>query len=350
MWVWTSVGAGAFVLMWLPPVVQQATNHPGNITLIERFFTADYPGHTVRSGIDAVTAVFGILVEGPAEVMRSNLAIAPHHGVSAGLVTLVVLAAGAAATVLALRQRLRFAAGLGILGLVGTLAMVVAVTRLAGHLYGYLVVWAVALPDRPADRRGHGPPAPGPPVPVSDRFTPAADHDGGVPPARMCRGRGGVRGVGGTRAQPSRRSAPPPILRSVRWPRWWSPLSRHDHPVFVNDSGAGQAADDSNSSTWRGSSGWSTSSTPWLWAHGQQGVASRVRPGIRGRRHRGPLHRAAYLDPAVTFHPRLPGPGRRHRRNREHRGGRVTRPTLPTVRAEPAAVGVGPGAGGRLGG
>ena len=146
VWLWGSAGALVFVLMWLPPVVQQLTNHPGNLTLIYRFFTAGYPGHTVRSGIDAVTAVFGILVEGPAEVMRANLAVAPNHGVVAALVTVVVLVAGSAATVVAVRQRLRFAAGLGILGLLGTAVMVVAVTRLVGHLYGYLVVWAVSVP------------------------------------------------------------------------------------------------------------------------------------------------------------------------------------------------------------
>ncbi len=144
--LWAGLGAVVFVLMWLPPVVQQLTNHPGNFTLIERFFTAGYPGHSLRAGVGAVVAVFGILVEGPAEVMHSNLALAPHHGVAATLATAVVLAAGVAATVVAVRQRLRFAAGLGALGLVGTAVMVVAVTRLVGHPYGYLVVWAVAVP------------------------------------------------------------------------------------------------------------------------------------------------------------------------------------------------------------
>jgi hypothetical protein len=96
--LWTGIGAAAFVLMWLPPVVQQLTNNPGNFTLIERFFLAGYPGHSFRSGVGAVIAVFGILVEGPSEVMHSNLALAPHHGVAAALVAVVVVVAGAVAS------------------------------------------------------------------------------------------------------------------------------------------------------------------------------------------------------------------------------------------------------------
>jgi hypothetical protein len=243
-WVWFAAGAVAFVLMWLPPVVQQFTNHPGNITLIDRFFTAGYPGHTLRSGIDAVTAVFGILVEGPAEVMRSNLAIAPHHEVVAGLVTLVVLVAGVAATVVALRQRLRFAAGLGVLGLVGTLAMVVAVTRLVGHLYGYLVVWAVALPIAlvigvgmirlPLALRSSSPAASGPPLTSTRTFRLL----GCVVAVGVC-----VVSVVRVAAIPPLSAASDPQVGALA--SLVVPALGHDRSVFVNDSGAGNAADDS---------------------------------------------------------------------------------------------------------
>ncbi len=40
----------------------------------------------------------------------------------------------------------RFAAGLGGLGLVGSVAMVFAVTHVVGYVFGYLVVWAIAIP------------------------------------------------------------------------------------------------------------------------------------------------------------------------------------------------------------
>ncbi len=245
VWIWSGVGAVAFVLLWLPPVVQQFTNHPGNLTLIYRFFTAGYPGHTVRSGIGAVAAVSAILVEGPAEVMRSNLAMAPRHGVVAAIVALVVLAAGVTTTVVGLRQRLRFAAGLGILGLVGTAAMVVAATRVVGHLYGYLVVWAVAVPValligvgmiRVPRGAGAGAGARPSDVPVTAR-----------PAVRLA---GCAVAVAVSVVLVVRVVAIPP-LSAASDPQVGAlaslvvPVLGHDRSVFVNDSGAGRAADDS---------------------------------------------------------------------------------------------------------
>jgi hypothetical protein len=255
VWILSAVGVVVLVLMWLPPIVQQFTNHPGNLTLIYRFFTAGYPGHTVRSGIGAVAAVSAILVEGPAEVMRSNLAIAPRHGVVAATVALVALAAGVTATVIGLRQRLRFAAGLGILGLVGTAATVVAATRVVGHLYGYLVVWAVAVPvalligvgmirvPRGAGAgagtgagAGAGAGAPASDVPVTAR-----------PAVRLA---GCAVAVAVSVVLLVRVAAIPP-LAAASDPQVGAlaslvvPVLGHDRSVFVNDSGAGRTTDDS---------------------------------------------------------------------------------------------------------
>jgi hypothetical protein len=145
-WGWAAVGGVAFVLMWFPPLVQQATNHPGNLTLIGRFFAARHPGHGVGAALWSVTAVYGVLARGPAEVMRYYLGSTPHHVVSAVLSSLVVVLVAVVATVVGVRQRNRFAAGLGVLTLTGTVATVAAVTRVVGPVFGYLVVWAVAIP------------------------------------------------------------------------------------------------------------------------------------------------------------------------------------------------------------
>ena len=59
---------------------------------------------------------------------------------------MAVVALAVAVLVAGVRQRLRFAAGLGALGLVGLAATVVAADRVVGPIYGYLVVWAVAIP------------------------------------------------------------------------------------------------------------------------------------------------------------------------------------------------------------
>jgi len=144
--VWTGIGLVAFVLMWLPPAVQELTNHPGNLTLIYRYFTAGYPGQSVKTGFSALVAINGILVDGPSEVMHANLAVTPHHIVAAVVVSIAVLVICAVSTFAGLRQRSRFSAGLGALGLIGFIVMIGSVIQLVGPPYGYLVVWAIAVP------------------------------------------------------------------------------------------------------------------------------------------------------------------------------------------------------------
>jgi hypothetical protein len=132
--------------MWLPPTIQQLTNSPGNFGLIYRFFTSSQPGQTLGVGANAVTAVFGVLIVGPSEVMTSVLGQTPNHAGIALLALVVVVLIGIAVVALGVRQGNRFAFGLGILGLVGTLCMVFAATRVVGPVYGYLVMWSVVLP------------------------------------------------------------------------------------------------------------------------------------------------------------------------------------------------------------
>jgi hypothetical protein len=144
--VWAGLGGVAFVLMWLPPVIQQLTNHPGNFTLLYRFFTAPNPGHTLHDALTALVAVDGIVTVGPSEVMHASVAATPHHQALAVATTVVLLLVALVTVVVGVRQRLRFATGLGFLGLAGSATLVWAVTHLEGHPYGYLVVWAVAVP------------------------------------------------------------------------------------------------------------------------------------------------------------------------------------------------------------
>jgi hypothetical protein len=146
VWVWSAVGGAVFVLMWLPPVIQQLTNHPGNFTLLYRFFTAPDPGHSLQAGLNALVAVDGIVTVGPSEVMHASAAATPHHQALVVATTVVLLLVAAVTALVGWRQRLRFATGLGLLGLAGSVTLVWSVTHLEGHPYGYLVVWAVAVP------------------------------------------------------------------------------------------------------------------------------------------------------------------------------------------------------------
>ncbi len=139
-------GALAFVVMWLPPLLQQVSNHPGNLTLLWRFFTAGHPGQPLPASLWAVAAGVGVVVAGPGEVMRSVLGGTPAH---AGLVVAacaVTVAVAVATVVLGARERGRFAVGIGALVLVGSAVSVVAVVHIVGFVFGYLVLWVVVLP------------------------------------------------------------------------------------------------------------------------------------------------------------------------------------------------------------
>jgi hypothetical protein len=141
-------GAGlvALVLMWVPPLVQQFTGHPGNLTLIARFFGDSHPGQSLTASLWSVAAASTVLVVGPSEVMTSILGGTPAHAGLAVAVSVATLVVAAAVVVLGARRRARFATGMGALTLLGCLAAVVAVAHVVGFVFGYLVIWAVVLP------------------------------------------------------------------------------------------------------------------------------------------------------------------------------------------------------------
>jgi hypothetical protein len=150
LWARTWAGLGLVVLvgMWVPPLIQQFTTNPGNMTLIVRFFTGPQsaPAATVANSFRAAMAVYGVLAIGPSEVMNLALGrIYPHPAV-ASITAVVLVAIGVAVLVLGLRRRHRFAVMLGALSLAGGAVTVFAALRVSGPVYGYLLVWAVAAP------------------------------------------------------------------------------------------------------------------------------------------------------------------------------------------------------------
>jgi hypothetical protein len=134
------------VLMWAPPFVQQLTNNPGNMTLLYRYFTSGQAGHSWSTAFGATAAATAVLGVDPSEVMLKALQGSQPHQVLAALVLAATVVLGVVAAVLGFRTRSRFGAALGVLVVVGTAAVVAGVTQVIGHLYGYLVMWAVVLP------------------------------------------------------------------------------------------------------------------------------------------------------------------------------------------------------------
>ena len=139
-------GLAVLVVMWIPPVDEQLTHHPGNMTLIARYFEHHRASYPIDVGWRSLLSVEGLVVRGPSEVMRYVLGVVVRHpawawlaSVVSGLAALVAIVGGAV-------QRNRFAVATGVLSLVGLAAVLVSATRIEGLIFGYLLVWAIVLP------------------------------------------------------------------------------------------------------------------------------------------------------------------------------------------------------------
>lgn len=149
-WVTGPVAAvstlAVLVLMWLPPITQQRDNHPGNLTLVVDYFRSHHGTYPLVVGWRSLLSVEGAVLQGPAEVMHSDLGLVVLHPVTAWIAVVVAVLAAVAAVAGGVVQRNRMAWGLGLLSLAGSAAVVVAATRVQGFIFGYLLVWAVVLP------------------------------------------------------------------------------------------------------------------------------------------------------------------------------------------------------------
>jgi hypothetical protein len=141
---WLGVtAAGLFALLWVPPVIDAFKNHPSNLTLMWRFFTAPQPRHTLADAARASVATATILPFGadPFAVHQSRT----HAEMVAGGIGLVVL--GAVVIGLGVWRRQWLASALGAGGLVALGVGIVATTRVVDTpIYSYLVIWEAFIP------------------------------------------------------------------------------------------------------------------------------------------------------------------------------------------------------------
>ena len=308
------------VLMWVPPVIQQRSNHPGNLTLIARFFTKHHGTYPLSVGWKSLLSVDSVVVRGPSEVMRSDLGLVVRHPGIAWTVTILAGTAALVAMVVGVLQRRRFPIGVGALGLAGGAAVVVSSTRVVGFIFGYLLIWAVVLPVTALISPGTVV-ATRPAASACGRGRPAGDgldHPAGrvvrCGCGRVRRGRhpgdrypaagGGLGSHGGTagRARDTVTQARGPGLRRRRRCR------HHEHTASGH----------------RGVHRTGQSPRPGrLPPHRQPRLADRVRTGLSDRWPRIPSDQSHDLGPRLAVHDRLRGKGRKHGgdRHRPLRGG-----------------------------
>ena len=141
-----ALGLGVLAAMWIPPLVQNLTTHPGNLDLIYRFFTSSHPGHPFGHALWAVVATDAVFVFGPDEIMHKAQGALPAHAAVAIVVLIVLVLAAVAAVVRGRHHANRFAVTLGAFSLVGLVTTVFAVANITGRIWGYLILWEITVP------------------------------------------------------------------------------------------------------------------------------------------------------------------------------------------------------------
>lgn len=139
---WAPYAAAVAIVgvMVAPPVYQELSNSPGNLTALWRFFRAPDPGHTLMEGVGSVAQAFSVLPRGGEAVLSSVRADAPAKALF--LSAAALLASGA---LLAAWRRRVFAAALCALTLAGMAGAVLGITGIRGPIYNYLVFWLSSL-------------------------------------------------------------------------------------------------------------------------------------------------------------------------------------------------------------
>jgi hypothetical protein len=131
------------VLMWVPPLIDELSGHPGNLTLLVRFFrSGSSTHHSLREAVATTGQMLAGAVHGNLPVVA---AIQPELTRRRLLVVAGFAAAAAALCAAGRLRRDRFAEATGGLLLVALGVAVLSITRITGEIEGYDVVWVTAL-------------------------------------------------------------------------------------------------------------------------------------------------------------------------------------------------------------
>jgi hypothetical protein len=137
-------GLVVFVLMWIPPAIDELTGHPGNLTLLWTFFTRDYPKHTLAETL----SILGRVIT-PLEWHRISSLQAPDISrVSAPFIGIALVFEGLALALVAAATKFgdRLAQSIGAIVAVAVLAIAVSIRDVDGTVYAYLLLWVTSLP------------------------------------------------------------------------------------------------------------------------------------------------------------------------------------------------------------
>ncbi len=143
-WALCGVGLLTAIAMWVPPLVDEVTSHPGNLTKLLTYFTQGQSSHSVRAALAALARELEVFPLGHLPTMAvSDLTPVPLLRWVALLAFVLVAVALA---VLGARLRDRFATVVGVLTALAVPVIIEALTRAEGPLYPYFFDWSSTLP------------------------------------------------------------------------------------------------------------------------------------------------------------------------------------------------------------
>ncbi len=138
---WLLAAASTAVILWTPPLIDQLTMPPGNLSLLWHFFTTERGSHSLADVIRmAAPNVSGILLRIPLMIAARYEEPTPSLLAEVLLIALIVGLAFALGR--SRGEPLRTLVALTLAALVVALA---AATRIVGELHAYLFTWMCAI-------------------------------------------------------------------------------------------------------------------------------------------------------------------------------------------------------------
>ena len=137
---WIGIAAAVALLLWLPPLLEEAAHRPGNVSMLARFFTEPYPPQPWRVALaawgDATSSLFARALHVP-----TGAPLEPGTGVAMPLLAMVQLLLLAAAWHDARRRGDRMHAALALTCIVVSLVALWSIVRVRGQIGEYMVFW-----------------------------------------------------------------------------------------------------------------------------------------------------------------------------------------------------------------
>jgi hypothetical protein len=138
----TVIAVAVGVVLWIPPVVQQLTHHPGNLGLLVHFFRGQHPGHSISTALHVIAGEWSLR---PNWLVHWG-SVRPTTGElnTASMPVPIMFAVFLAALAVSWR-RAPSARNLLLVVATSWAVAVVSVTHIVGPLYPYLLRWLDAL-------------------------------------------------------------------------------------------------------------------------------------------------------------------------------------------------------------